>query len=183
MNKLKVNTGIVLLVLLACMFAGWEAMAITTVLLFLFCEVEGKAKDVAVKILTFYIGVTLVSMGWNLIYSGIDVITDGIKSLVNIINTYLDPMEYIHVEKIITPIQSISDIADSIVSFLITLAKFFFIVATLTNQKAKENPISSYINKYVSQAVNFINNINITYPQQTPSNNDNQPKPEPNVNL
>jgi hypothetical protein len=162
MNKIKVNSGIVSLLLLAGLFAGWEAMLIISMLLFLFCDADEQTKGVAVRVLTFFVGITLLSAAWNLITGGIDVVMDAIKSLFNTINLFKEPMDYINISKFTGTVDNIAGVASSVVTYLITLTKFLFVIALLSGRPAKNTPIASFLNNYISQAINFINGINIT---------------------
>ncbi len=165
MNRVKINYGLASLALVASLFGGWEAMLIVCILLLLFCEIDEKTKSVMTRVITFAIALSLVSLGWSIIYKGIDVVKDGISAIVDIKNTYAEPLDYISASKFTTPLREILSVADSIVSLLIILAKFFFVISLLTNREEKKSPLSKHIGKFVSQAINFVNNINVSYQQ------------------
>ena len=42
MNKVKISSGLASVLLLACLFAGWQTMLLVALLMFVFCEVEDK---------------------------------------------------------------------------------------------------------------------------------------------
>jgi len=176
MAKVKINPGLACVILVASLFAGWECLLLVTLLMFIFCEVDERIKDVATKVITFYIGLSLVSLGWNIIVSGIKAITDAITSIVTIINTYRDPLDdIISAAKIIAPVTNLMDIADSVVDLLLIIAKFGFIISVFTFKPEKSNPLSSKINEYVNKVLNYINgNTNVNNSQtsapQQPAN-------------
>ena len=169
MTKTRINSGLAAVMVVASMFAGWQTLLIVSVLLLLFCELDEKVKTIMVRVITFTAGLALFSMCWGLIVDGVNV---GIKSLggvIDVINDYLEVGSKIDATKLysylLTPAGRVINIADGIVTFLITLAKFAFIIALLTGKKAKDNAISTKINGYVTKFVNYVNS--------TDSNNTN----------
>lgn len=169
MTKAKVNPGLAAVMVVASMFAGWQTLLIVSVLLLLFCELDEKVKTIMVRVITFMAGLALFTMCWNLIVEGIGVGTKSLGGAFDVINDYLEVGSKIDTTKLnsylINPVNRITNIADGIVSFLITLAKFAFIIALLTGKKAKDNAISTKINGYVTKFVNYVNS--------TDSNNTN----------
>ena len=162
MTKVKMNSGLACAMLVASIFAGWEALLLVTLLMFIFVEVDEKIQNVAIRVITFYVGYTIVSMGWNLISLGVDFVVDAIKNVVDIINTYVDPVDYVNVNKIIVPVTSIFAIVDSGVSVLLLLARLGFVVSVFTFKPSKVTPLSTKINEYVNKVLNYINgNINV----------------------
>lgn len=157
MTKIKINPGLAAIILLATLFAGWETLLLVTLLMFIFCEVDEGIKNVATRVITFYVGLAIVSLGWSLISGGVDFITTAITNFVGIINTYLDPEDYLVVTKLTTPINNIMEILDSGVGLLLLLARFTFIIAVLTGKKSNGNVVSNKINEYVAKAINFVN--------------------------
>ena len=150
-QKVKVNSAIILLFLAACFFAGWKAMLALSVVLFLFCEFDESTKKTAIRILTFYVGITLFAMAWDLIYDGLRLCLGGLDDVINTINLYIkDPTKYLTVAKVVTPIDTFLSLASRIVSYFIGFSKFFFIIAVLTGKPEKQNPISGKINGFVS---------------------------------
>lgn len=164
MAKTKIKTGFAALILVACMFAGWQTTLIVSVLLLIFCELDEKAKNVMVCVIAFTAGLALFSLFWDLIVDGVGVVTKSLTGVFDVINSYLDSTDKIDINDlqryIINPVNKITDIADEIVSFLITLAKFGFIVAIITGKVAKKNFISEKIDKYVNNFTNYFNNNN-----------------------
>lgn len=162
MTKVKMNSGLACAMLVASIFAGWEALLLVTLLMFIFVEIDEKIQNVAIRVITFYVGYTIVSMGWNLIYSCVDVVVDAIKNVVTIINTYVDPVDYVDASKIIVPVTSILSVIDSCVSVLLLLARLGFVVSVFTFKPSKTTPLSTKINEYVNKVLNYINgNINV----------------------
>ena len=50
MSKLKIKSGLIGILLLAGLFAGWEALLIITVLILLFCEINENIKKVIISV-------------------------------------------------------------------------------------------------------------------------------------
>jgi hypothetical protein len=169
MSKTKVNPGLAAVMIVASMFAGWQTLLIVSVLLLLFCELDEKVKNIMVRVITFSAGLALFIMCWGLIVEGIKLIPSTLNSCVDFINSFLSVGDKIDATtlqtKLCGPINTAVNAVDNIVSFLITLAKFAFIVALIGGKKAKDNAISTKINGYVTKFVNYVNS--------TDSNNTN----------
>lgn len=165
MSKIKINPGLASVILLASLFAGWGTLLIVAAIMLVFCEVDDKVKGIAVKVIAFFAALTLVSLGWSLIVDGVGVVIDLINKLVATINCYLDPVDYINISKLnsylLTPIQNIVSMADSVISFLLQFAKFAFIIATLANKEMKDNFVVKKINEFVAKVVYFVNQIDV----------------------
>ena len=161
MNKLKISKALASLILLGCLFVGWETALIVVVLMLIFCDIED-IKSVMVRVLTFYVGITLFLMLWNLIVDGYSTLYTSIQALEGTINGYLSkPLDINGMYKyFLTPVKSLIGILDIIVKYLVVVVKFLFIIAVLTNRKEKENFFSKFINKYINMAVSYVNNIN-----------------------
>lgn len=157
MTKIKINPGLAAIILLATLFAGWESLLLVTLLMFIFCDVDESIKNVATRVITFYVGFAIVSLGWNLISSGVDFIVTALNNLVGIINTYLEPEDYIVLTKITNPVNNVMEILNSGVAFLLLFARLAFILAVLTGKKSNGNVVSNKINEYVAKAINFVN--------------------------
>lgn len=188
-NKIKINSGLASIILLACLFSGWETLLIVTVLMLLFCETDKNVKDIAIKVISFYAAITLVSYGWTLINDGVKLIIDSIDNVVDVINSYLEYGNQISMGKLqsylLTPATKILEIANDVVKYLLYFAKFGFIIAVLGNKELKENIIVKKINDYVTKIVNFINTFDYTS-QQQPSNTSTPSEnifPNPNSNF
>lgn len=174
MSRIKLNNGLAALIFVACLFSGWSTLLIVTILALLFCEIDDKVKNIIIKVIAFYAGYTLISMGWDLISSGIGLIFDAIEKFVAVINSYLDPIDYISLTKLnsylFNPIEIVVGLLGQVISYLLTFAKFAFIITILTGKVIKQTPISKKIDEYVSKVVNFINNfgsnVNQNYAQQ-----------------
>lgn len=157
MNKIKLNTGLASIMLVASIFAGWQCLLLVTILLFAFCDVEEAVKNVAVSVITFYVGYTIVSVGWDVIVACINIVLNTITKFATTFNTYVDPIDYISVVKLTAPFEFILDVANSVVSVLLTIVKLGFVVAILTGKPAKKNVLSTKIQEYVTKAVNYVN--------------------------
>jgi len=165
MSKVKLNSGLAAIILLASLFSGWQTLLIVTALMFIFCDIDDKVKNVAIKVITFYVGLYLVSLCWDLINDGVDFIISAVGNLVSTINCYLDYDKLIDISKLNTylfnPISYIMKILDGAVSWLIIFAKVTFIICVLSNKQMKENVIVKKINEFVTKAVNYVQSFNI----------------------
>ena len=162
MGKVKINNNLAALMLVASIFGGWECLLLVTLLMFIFCEVDDKIQNVAIRVITFYVAYTIVSMGWSVIYSGVSTAEGAITNIVATINTYLDPAEAIETTKLIVPIKNILAIADSVMDLLFLIVKLGFVVSVFTFKPASTNPLTTKINEYVNKVLNYINgNVNV----------------------
>lgn len=163
MNKVKISSGLASVLLLACLFAGWQTMLLVALLMFVFCEVEDKVKGVAVKVISFYIAIVLFSSAWDLLNSGYDVVYGAITDLVSLINNWFNATLDLSglYQYFLTPVNNILGIADSIVSYLITAIKFFFIISVLGNKPMANIPLVKFVNGYVAKVITYINSIDV----------------------
>lgn len=159
MNKIKINTGLASIMIVASIFAGWQTLLLVVLLMFLFCEVEEKVKDVAVKVITFYVGYYIVSLGWDVIVSCGNLLVKVITSFATTLNTYLDPVDYLNVVKITAPISFVIDIADGFVSILFVLVRIGFVISVLTGKQKSQNSLTKKIDEYVAKALNYVNGV------------------------
>lgn len=123
-----------------------------------FAEVEDGVKNVAVKVITFLIGIAIFTMAWGLLVDGIQLIIKSFGDIVGVLNNFTnEPINTASLYRyILTPVGSITKIADNVVSYLIIFAKFGFIISVLTNKAAKENFVTKKINEYVTNAIDFV---------------------------
>ncbi|MBO5475218.1 MAG: hypothetical protein J5982_01780 [Bacilli bacterium] len=182
MGKVKVNSGLASVIVLASLFAGWQTLLIVVALLLLFCDMDEKVKGIIVKVVSFYAALALVSLGWGLITDLVDLIIESLDKLIAVVNGYLDYANRIDITKltayVLNPVSSLVDIADGIISYLLVFAKFAFIIAVLGNKQVKENPIIKKINEFVEKVVAFINNIEVgNVAQETPTSVATNPAP------
>lgn len=182
MGKVKVNSGLASVIVLASLFAGWQTLLIVVALLLLFCDMDEKVKGIIIKVVSFYAALALVSLGWGLITDLVDLIIESLDKLIAVVNGYLDYANRIDITKlsvyVLNPVSSLVDIADGIISYLLVFAKFAFIIAVLGNKQVKENPIIKKINEFVEKVVAFINNIEVgNVAQETPTSVATNPAP------
>lgn len=161
MSKAKISNGLGIVMLLASLFAGWQTLLTVSVLILLFCDVDAKLKQMMVTVITFYIGLTIVNLGWGLIVDLKDAIIYGFRELMSTISGYLEsPIDISKFNSyLLNPISNIVNILNRVVVLLITYAKLIFVVCIISNKPLKENFITKKISEYVTKAVNFINGI------------------------
>lgn len=157
MNKVKINPGLASIALVASIFAGWQTMLIVTILLFSFCEVDERTKGIATNVIAFYVGYTIITWGWDLITSVLYMFPDLLTKFVGIINNFLNPLDYIEISKVITPITTLFDVIGSIVSIGFTVVKLTFILNVLSGKDPKKFFLSGIFSKFIDKAINFIN--------------------------
>ena len=174
MNKLKINNSLAAIILVAALFAGWQTMLLVVLLMLIFCELDDKIKNLATTVIAFFVGLTLISMLWTLIYDGVNLLLDSIETIVNILNTYLSSGSKIDIlslqGKFVNPVKQLLEIVSSGVSFLITFTKFGFIISIFTGAAMKNNAFTRKVNEYINKALGFINSYGVN---QTPVNNNN----------
>lgn len=170
-NKLKINTGLASIILVASLFAGWQTMLLVTILMFLFCEVDERVKQVATSVITFYVGYTIVSTGWTIIMNVADLVVSTINNFVAYIVKTFELYDF-DISILMTPIGIIIKVLDNGVSILLSIVKLGFVIGVLTGKPSSSNPLSSKINEYVNKAINYVNG-NVARPQPMPQ----QPMP------
>ena len=176
-NKIKLSPGVASVILLAAFLGGGTFLFTVAIFFLCFCEVDEKIHNTMVKIFTFFVGLTIVSLGWSVIMSGCNLILDAITKLFVCINNFLDPADIIDYAKFVTPISSIIDLADGFVTLLIALAKILFVVGVLTGKKGSSNFVSKKIEEYVNKAIIWVQNF--TAPVQAAPQAPAQPAPAP----
>jgi hypothetical protein len=176
MSKLKINSGLVSLILVACLFSGWGTMLTVSVLLLIFCEMDERVKNIFVRVLSFFVAITLFSLLWDLITGGINLGIGSIKDLIDVINSYLSYDKLISLGKldsyVFIPLQEIIDIADSIISYIIRFVEFGFAVSLFLNKPGKPNFVIKKIEQYINCVINFVNSF-----EMAPFNQNVQPQP------
>lgn len=158
MGKVKINPGLAAVILVVAFLGGVTTMATVAILLFLFCEVDEKVQKVAVKLLTFIIALTLISLIWNVIHEGIYYTLNSLKEL---ITTYTDYEATATAVKIFKPLELALSITDEVISILITVAKIAFVFAVLAGkEKNSQSFIARKIDEFVNKVLGFIGNVN-----------------------
>lgn len=159
MSRIKINSGLASLVLLASVFSGWQTMLLTIILLFAFFDVDETVKKVLVSVITFYVGYQIVAIGWDIIVSVVNAILNGLTGLVGVFNNYVDAIDQISIVKLTSPVAYVIETLDDIVSIMLVLAKVGFVISTITGKAGKTNMVTSKIQEYVNKALNYVNNF------------------------
>lgn len=163
MSKVKINSGLASVLVLASLFAGWQTLLLVVLFILLFCELNDTIKGMIVKVISFYAALALFTVLWGLIKDAFPLVVDSFDKFIQIIEGYIE--ESIDLSKLhaylFDPINSLISIADSIVQYLVVLVKFIFIISVLANKVMKENFFVKFINKYVDKIVDFINGIEL----------------------
>lgn len=163
MNKLKINSGLASILVLASLFAGWQTLLLVVLFILLFCEINDTIKGMIIKVVSFFVGLTLFTTLWGLITDIFPLVVSIFNKFIGIIGNYLD--KPIDVSKLnlylFDPVDSLVSIIDSIVQYLLILIKFIFIISVLANKAMKDNVITKFINKYVDKVISFVNGIEL----------------------
>lgn len=167
MSKLKIKSGLIGILLLSGLFAGWQTLLIISVLILLFCEINEDIKKIIVCVISFFIGLTLLDLLWQIIVDGINLIIFIFNQFIDFLNYYLTiPISTINLNKyFIDPLQNVIKTLNEIVNYVFLIFKFVFVLCTLS----KKNINIPVVSKYVSKVVNY---INIT--DRNESNNNSQ---------
>lgn len=107
-----------------------------------------------VSVISFFIGLTLVSLLWQIISDGVGVVIYVFNQFIEFLNYYLT--RSIDVSKlanyVFSPVENIISTLNEIISYLLVIAQFAFVVGTL----AKKNINVPVISKYVNNVLNYI---------------------------
>lgn len=176
MNKLKINTGIASVVLLCSLVSGWSTLLTIVVLMLIFCEINDSVKQVMVRVVTFYFGITLFSTFWDLIVDGVDLGINTFNGVIEIFNSYLnDSISVFKLEMyLLNPISKFVSLLDGIVSYLLVFIKFSFIISVLTNKNMKDNFIVKKINEFVDKVISYVNSFDVMQNNNNQQSNLNQ---------
>jgi len=165
MKKFNVNANLLALLMLISLFAGWEYVIIVTAFIWVFCEASKNLKDLTIRSIAVYAGCYLFSVLWSLLNGVYNIVIDGLETFLSFIGSIgADSIDFSlkFVEfttkldsYFLTPVDNIVGILASLVSLLILLVKFKFIVSTLTNKPLKG--FFGFIQKYIDAVVNFAN--------------------------
>lgn len=167
MNKVKIKTGLASIIVVACLFGGWQTMLLIPLLILIFCEIDDKVKDIMVKVIAFSIGVAIVRLGWNVIYSSGNLLTSALTEIISSTATNLKLFSIYKVNSfVVSPISKVLSYADRIVGILLSVTELFYVLSILTNKPAKSNPISKFVNKQVTKVINYMNGLDLGFTTQ-----------------
>lgn len=164
MGKVKINSNLAALMLVASIFAGWGTLMIVTILMIIFCDLNDKIKPLIIKVVSFMAGISLILLGWDLVSNGIDLIFKLFNNIISIINSYLSYSSKIDLvefeSKFVFPVTTVVASIGSIIKYLVTFSKFGFIVAVISGKAMKENAWTKKVNQYISKFTNFASSFN-----------------------
>ena len=81
-NKLKLTPGVASVILLAAFLGGGTTLFTVAIFFLCFCELDEKIHNTMVKIFTFFVGITIVTLGWNIIMSGANLVVGFVSLLI-----------------------------------------------------------------------------------------------------
>lgn len=164
MGKVKINNNVAALMIVVSIFAGFETLLIVTALMAIFCDMNDKIKPLIIKVISFMAGLALISLGWKLISNGVDLVFDLFENIIKIINSYLSYSSKINITdfetKFVSPVKIIVSSIGTIISYLILVFKFGFIISVVSGKAMKETAWTKKVNKFISKFVNFSNSYN-----------------------
>lgn len=164
MGKVKINNNVAALMIVVSIFAGFETLLIVTALMAIFCDMNDKIKPLIIKVISFMAGLALISLGWKLISNGVDLVFDLFENIIKIINSYLSYSSKIDITdfetKFVSPVKIIVSSIGTIISYLILVFKFGFIISVVSGKAMKETAWTKKVNKFISKFVNFSNSYN-----------------------
>ena len=163
MKKVKVNKGLLALILVASIFIDWKMMLLIATLILLFAELDEDAKKIFVTVVAFMAGIALFGMFMELIVTGVDLLMKTFRDFMNIINAYLThKIDIYNVEKyVFNPVTNLLNIVSGLVEYLILLLKFIFVISILKNKDQSKNIFFKIINKFVDKFTNYFNFISL----------------------
>ena len=150
---------LLVLLLIASIFVSFETSLIILALILLLSNLDEEKKKVYSKVATFLIGLTIFGFVCNLIVEGAGLVMKTILDFINIINCYLkEPIIVNGLQKYaFSPIDYLLGIFDNLVSFIIILVKFLFVIALLNNKDWNKNKVFCFIECFVDKLVNYVN--------------------------
>lgn len=164
MGKVKINNNVAALMIVVSIFAGFETLLIVTALMAIFCDMNDKIKPLIIKVISFMAGLALISLGWKLISNGVDLVFNLFENIIKIINSYLSYSSKINITdfetKFVNPVKIIVSSIGTIISYLILVFKFGFIISVVSGKAMKETAWTKKVNKFISKFVNFSNSYN-----------------------
>ena len=165
MNKYKINYGLAAALLIAAFLVGWQTLLIVAALLFVFCEMQERVKNLAVDLVTFGIGLEIIKLFWEVIYKAVNMVPTVIDKLIGIINSYLDFSSQIDITKFklyfLHPVTEVFSIANDVFTVLILLATLTYITSLLLGRKKETFFIGKYISQYVNKVLSYISSFNV----------------------
>ena len=167
MKKFKVNANLLALLVIISLFAGWEYMIVVTAFIWCFCESSKNVRNLTIQALAIYGGCYLFTTLWSLIQSGYGLGVDALEGFFGIIGSYSSnvtmPAELN--TYLLTPISIVMSFLSGVVSFIVVLVKFKFVLSVVSNKPM--TGVFSKIQEYINYFVNFANsNIYEDAPEQ-----------------
>ena len=151
MNKVKVSSGVASVLLVGSIFAGLGTTLTIAALLIIFCDIED-FKKVLVRVLSFYIGLFILTHAWDLLVGLYDLLLSVINSLVTFIDSYLSkPLDVSGLYRyFLTPVKTIIGMIDSIFDYIVAIIKLGFIFIILKKKDVKETFLSKIVSNFIN---------------------------------
>lgn len=137
MEKIKVNSKVASLLVLAGLFAGWQYMLLVTAFVLIFCFKDEDLKKLTIKVLVIMAACSLFGKFWDLIEYGYSLGVEGINGIFGILGAINPAIHtpYWITQYIFEPLEIIIHFLGSGVAFIILLIQFNFILATITGRR------------------------------------------------
>ena len=186
MQKLKINPGLAAVILVAGLLTGGQTLLTVVVLMFAFCEVDSKVTNIAVKVITFFVGLALFNLLWSGIYNSADGIAYCLQKLCETINNWIPATSAFRIPTtdFMTPINAFVQIADRVITILLIFVKLGFVISLFAGKDKKATGLVGKVQDYITKSLVFINNINGVQQRtaQTTTNTEVPPQNPPTAN-
>lgn len=150
-NKL-LEPKILIILIAAGVFAGWEYLLLLTVAVYLLSD-SVSSKQLLIKTLVFMASILLVSYGWQIIKEVLELGIGCLKDFVNYLVTIevLDDVDVLTSMNnfVFTPFTSLVNLLSSVISIVILVAKFCYVAILLSF--AKKGFIFSKIDAFTTK--------------------------------
>ena len=159
MEKVKISNGLLGLLLIATIFTSLEISVIVFSLLIIFGNMDESNKKIFVNVVAFLIGITLFGIFCNLIVEGVNILFKSILDFIDVINCYLSkPIIVNDLQKyVFTPITDVLKIFSNLVTYLITVVKFVFVISLLKNKDIHKSKLYNLVSRYVDKITKYFN--------------------------
>ena len=169
MKKIKTNANLLALLLIISLFAGWEYIILVSAFVWLFTEENKALKDLSIKVIAVYGACVLFSMAWSLISGVIDLGSEGILTVFNVLNSYNSDIVATDIQRyFLHPVGYIVTYIGMLVSFLILFVKFSFIRSVVMNKPmfGLFGKLEEYVNSFTRFANANIYEENASKPEK-----------------
>ena len=163
MGKLKVNRGVLALLVIVSMFVGWQTSLLIALFVLIFTDLDEFSKNLLVDVMAFLGGISLIQLFVSLLTGGFQLIHTLVTNFIGFINSFSsDFIIATGIERyFFNPITLILSSVDSIVSFVIIVLKLVFVLALLKNKSFDDNGILKMLKSVAKKFIDYVANVNL----------------------